>query len=200
MAAPANKTIGDLGGTWVMSKTLSDSVEPGLALQGIGFLMRKAIGLATVTLRVKQYTGPASDPVANPGDFVHIDIDQTATGGIKGTSEHRCVNGEVRDHTDWLFGTVSGWSVWADKPEAHEGAAAFGETLWQNWLEDGAEKTGPDGVCHLLSVAINEKAGWSAAQTWGFQMIGAERRYCRNVVIMKGDQKVVMRLVYDYIP
>lgn len=196
MAAPANKTINDLNGKWLMNKTLSDSPEPGLALQGIGYLTRKAVGLTTVTLHIKQFM---EDGV------MHIDIDQTATGGIKGTSENRRVDGERREHSDWLFGTVSASSQWAggehppvaefDSVKAHDP-----EYLTKDWLEGPEEATGPGGANHLVNSVRAENGGtWTAAQVWGFEMIGDERRYTRHVVLKKGPETVHLRLVYDYL-
>jgi hypothetical protein len=39
----------------LQSKKLGDDSDIALQIQGIGWLTRKAIGLATVTLHVKQY-------------------------------------------------------------------------------------------------------------------------------------------------
>ncbi|RYC54577.1 hypothetical protein CHU98_g11632, partial [Xylaria longipes] len=72
MAAPATKTIGDLSGKWVLNKTLSDPTDPALALQGVGWLLRKAIGAATIHISVTQYV--------DDGGVTHIDIDQSASG------------------------------------------------------------------------------------------------------------------------
>ncbi|KAK7970029.1 hypothetical protein PG996_001532 [Apiospora saccharicola] len=205
MAAPASKTIGDLNGTWVMNKNLSDPTEPGLALQGIGYLTRKAIGFATVTLSVKQYSGAPLPPSTAGGECVHIDIEQTATGGIKGTSENRCTDAVKRTHSDWLFGTVDSHSYFDTAGDlkkavlAHGVDAASADYLAANWLEGETEKTGPEGAAHLVSVADNQKDGWIAVQVWGFQTIGGERRYARNIVLRKGDKKVEMRLIYDFI-
>ncbi|KAK8055125.1 hypothetical protein PG993_000352 [Apiospora rasikravindrae] len=208
MAAPANKTIGDLSGTWSMNKNLSDNTEPGLSLQGVSFLTRKAIGLASVTLTVKQYSGPHLPPSSASGDCVRIDIEQTATGGIKGTTENRCADGEKRTHSDWLFGTVESSSHFVQAGDAlkqalgsgdHAVDAASVEYLASNWVVDESEKTGPDGAAHLISVADNQKDGWFAVQVWGFQTIGGERRHARNIVLKKGDKKVEMRIVYDFV-
>lgn len=70
-------------------------------------MTRKAIGLATVTLHTKMYTAtPADNPSA--GDVLQIDIDQVASGGIKGTSEYRALDWKFRPHSDWLFGELQG--------------------------------------------------------------------------------------------
>ncbi|KAH8675556.1 hypothetical protein BX600DRAFT_507784 [Xylariales sp. PMI_506] len=191
MAAPANKTIADLNGKWVMNKTLSDNPEPGLTLQGIGFLTRKAIGLATITLDTKQYDGDDG--------FVHVDIDQIASGGIKGTTELRVINGEPHEHSDWLFGSVNASSRWATAADLAEVAKEWGEHLVAGWLEGPEEQTGPNGASHVLN-SVKAEAGWTATQVWGFQTIGGERRYSRNIVLKKGDKTVNLRLVYDYLP
>ncbi|KAF3016152.1 hypothetical protein E8E14_008718 [Neopestalotiopsis sp. 37M] len=194
MAAPANKTIGDLNGKWVMNKTLSDSPEPGLALQGIGYLTRKAIGFSTVTLDVKQYTDEATG-------VPHVDIEQTATGGLKGTSEKRTVDGTAREHSDWLFGKVKARSFFVtheDLPGKIREELGGDDFLAGDWIVADGEKTGPGGALHLVNY-VEAEAGWTAAQVWGFQTIGGERRYARNIVIKKGDKKVELRLVYDFV-
>ena len=40
--------------------------------------------------------------------------------------------------------------------------------------------------------------GWTADQIWGFEEIKGERRYVRHVVVRKGDDWKLARLVYDY--
>lgn len=41
---------------------------------------------------------------------MHIDIDQVATGGIRGTTEKRITDWAEREHSDHIFGTVVGQS------------------------------------------------------------------------------------------
>ena len=65
----------------------------------MSWITRTAIGVATITLHVKQY---------KEADITHIDISQTLTGGISGTSEKRTLSWEVNDHTDHIFGHVNG--------------------------------------------------------------------------------------------
>lgn len=50
MAAPPEITCKNLQGKWHMNKSLCTRTEEILALQGIGWLTRKAIGLANVTV------------------------------------------------------------------------------------------------------------------------------------------------------
>ncbi|AEO66117.1 uncharacterized protein THITE_2047971 [Thermothielavioides terrestris NRRL 8126] len=196
MAAPANKTIGDLNGKWVMNKSQSSNVEPGLALQGIGWVTRKAVTMTTLTLHVKQYVAPPSppaDPATSP-EATHIEIEQTGTGGFKGSTERRCLDGTWREHTDWLFGHVRGRTTWLATA-----ADAEDEFLAAGWLEGDEEKTGPAGEAHVRSYVESLDSDWTATQIWGFKLIEGVRKYCRNVVIAKGEERVELQLVYDFI-
>ncbi|PFH58789.1 hypothetical protein XA68_13205 [Ophiocordyceps unilateralis] len=186
MAAPASKTLRDLNGQWTMNKELSDSAEPGLMLQGIGFLIRKGIGMATISISVEQYEGSPRPPSTAQGPVTRIDTTSSAAG-LSSTSERRCVDDVPREHSDWLFGTVEGRSHWITLDEIDDAFLAHG------WVFDGDDKT------LLRAIGVNKTAGWTATQVWGFQMIEDERMYCRNVVIEKGEERVELRVVYDYV-
>lgn len=159
------------------NKSLSDSADPALALQGVGWLTRKAVGLATVTLHVKEYVDDAG--------LTHVDIQQTATGGIKGTTENRTLDDTFREHSDWLFGNVKGRTGWvASKAE-----------ITDAYLSKGWEQAQTEFVVGYVESLDN---GWTATQVWGFQDVNGERRYARNIVVAKGSERVEMRLVYDF--
>lgn len=70
--------------------------------------------------------------------------------------------------------------------------------LKSGWLSGEAEATGPGGKDHVLSFVENVDSHWTAEQIWGFMEIEGQRRYARNIVIRKGDERVNLRLVYDY--
>lgn len=195
------------------NKTLSDPTDATLALQGVGWMLRKTIGLATVTLHVKQYTGPPRAPSTSAEDATHIDVEQTLTGGVQGNAEQRCLDWEAREHRDWLFGTVRGQSRFVSLSDLNswvpETYGAYlrgggGDDDGGEWLEGEAENRGPLGESHVLSHVQNtdEGRGWTATQIWGFQVIGGERRYVRLVVVRDKDGKkeVRMKMVYDYVP
>jgi len=184
MASPPEVTIKDLSGKWVMNKTLSDDTDKVLALQGVGWWQRTAIGLATVYLSAKQYIDDSS--------ISHIDIDQTATGGIKGTTENRTLDWNVRTHEDHIFGTIDGQSRWStfqgiDDPYMKEG-----------WLEFEEEKGGPNGEFHVENYAVNKERGWDTRQIWGFAIIDGARYYTRRIVVTKEDVVLKVRLVYNF--
>ncbi|KJZ72334.1 hypothetical protein HIM_08260 [Hirsutella minnesotensis 3608] len=180
MAAPANKTIKDLSGKWVLNKNLSDNPDKGLSLQGIGYLTRKAMGLASVTIVIKQYEGAPTPPSTAGGTVTRIDIEQSA--GPSTTKDDRCLDDLPRSYSHWLFGDVEGRSRWAKVAD----------------IDDAYLKKGWEGDELVLSHLSNKGSGWEAYQVQGFQVISGERRYCRNVVITKGSERAEFRFVYDF--
>lgn len=79
-------------------------------LQGVSWLTRKALSYATITLQIKEYTGAPPEAEDANKQVRRIDIDQTVTGGIKGTTERRVLDWKNRPHSDHVFGNVVGQS------------------------------------------------------------------------------------------
>ncbi|KAJ4406755.1 hypothetical protein N0V91_004445 [Didymella pomorum] len=191
MAAPASVDIKKLQGKWVMNKSLSDAFDPVLALQGIGWLTRKALGAATVTLHLKHHT-------AEDGTSSQIDIDQLVSGGLKGSSEKRTLDWQYRGHSDYLFGTVKGRTRYTTLSTVlGEGKGITEEDA--KYLVEGWLKETEEGEI-VESFVENEENKWTAWQVWGFAEIGGERRQVRRIVVRKSDKNEVrrVRLVYDY--
>lgn len=65
-------------------------------------MTRKIIAVATITLDIRHYR--------DDNAMEHIDIDQTLTGGISGTSERRILDWTMRSREDHIFGAVLGKS------------------------------------------------------------------------------------------
>jgi hypothetical protein len=164
---------------------LSDDPDEVLALQGVSWLKRKAIQYATVYLDCKQYTSEDGK--------THIDIDQTATGGIKGSTELRTLDWNERSHSDNTFGDVVGKSRWVAQgsPEWAE----LDEYHKEGWLD---EKVGPEGQEYVQSFTVNEERGWTANMIWGMAEVDGKRYYVRRIVVSRGDKTLRIRLVYDY--
>ncbi|KAF2468073.1 uncharacterized protein BDR25DRAFT_232582 [Lindgomyces ingoldianus] len=196
MAAPSEKTIRSLDGKWIINKTLSDSTDPVLALQGMGWLTRKAIGLATVTQHLKSYTEPPEDnPTGAP--ITHIEIQQTASGGLKGTSEKRILDWQFRPHSDYLFGDLRGrsrWNTLTKLKEEYAGKALEqdAEFLCEGWLEETVNGEVVD------SFVENEGKGWTAWQIWGFAEVDGVRMLTRRFVVRRGEEAKSCRLIYDW--
>jgi hypothetical protein len=61
-----------------------------------------------------------------------------------------------------------------------------------SWAEDA------DGQ-HLQCVIVNEEAGWTMEQIWGFEEIDGKRYHTRRSIVRKGSQVERGRLVYNYV-
>lgn len=104
--------------------------------------MRKAIALSTITLSIKQYV--------DDGGVTHIDIEQTATGGIK-TTELRTLDWQVRDHEDRVFGKVDAQARWVKLADVDDD-----DFLKSGWDDLEGE--------HVQSYVKSKTNGWTADQ------------------------------------
>ncbi|OKP14225.1 hypothetical protein PENSUB_77 [Penicillium subrubescens] len=117
MAAPSDIKIENLTGTWMLDKQLSTDSDPLLALvysatqylplltdflqQGVNWVVRKAIGMTEVTMKMKQFEG------SSPGTgsaVTQIAISQTANVNLGGTSESRYLDWQEYPQEDHIFG------------------------------------------------------------------------------------------------
>ncbi|KAF8203711.1 hypothetical protein BJ912DRAFT_870968 [Pholiota molesta] len=186
MAVPADFTILDISGKFIMNKTLSDPrTDTILQLQGVGWWKRKAISLGTVTLSIKHFKDDEG--------VEHINIDQTITGGIPGTTEERTLSWKEREHEDSLFGAVIGKSR---RVRAEELDIPF---LQEGWTQDTLDH----GLVQSYVESNTPKSGtvWIANQTWGMEEINGDRRYMRHVKFTGPQgEDIEAKLVYDYRP
>lgn len=185
MAVPADFTTLNLSGTFLLNRTLTDPrTDDILALQGVGWLKRKAIGLSSITLAIKHYK--------DDDGVEHIDIDQTLTGGIPGTSEKRTLWWKEKENNDHLFGHVIGKSrrIKVDELDL--------EFLKTGWTTDTIEH----GVVQSYVESDTPKSGtvWIANQTWGIEELQSERRYVRHIKFTGPKaEDIELRMVYDYV-
>ncbi|KAI9669261.1 MAG: hypothetical protein M1829_005138 [Trizodia sp. TS-e1964] len=179
MAAPDSKSLKELSGKWYMNKSLSDDIDEMLQMQGVSWWMRTAISVATITLSIKEYVDEEGK--------THIDIEQTATGGIKGTTENRTLDWTERPHEDHIFGKLVGKSRWTSYEVLHD------DFFKRDWLP---ECDGENGVIHAY--VVNKEAGWEVDQVWGFEEVEGKRYYVRHVACTKGEKVERVKLVYDY--
>ncbi|KAL8727609.1 MAG: hypothetical protein Q9166_005917 [cf. Caloplaca sp. 2 TL-2023] len=189
MAAPPDVDLKDLNGYWVMSKTLSDPLDPVLALQGLNWLIRKVVSLATITIHTIE--------TIDDNGITHIRMDQTATGGIKGETEIRKLDWSDGVHISGVFGEMNNRSRWTDLGGTAEsgGGGPLHPWLTEGWLE---EPQIGEGKGHVQNWVVNEKNGWTAEQIWGFAMVNGERRHVRKFLVSKGEQEAKARMVYDW--
>ncbi|KAL8908392.1 MAG: hypothetical protein Q9207_000811 [Kuettlingeria erythrocarpa] len=189
MAAPPEITLQDLNGYWVMNKSLSDPLDSVLALQGINWLIRKVVSLATITMRVietKDTTGTT-----------HIRVEQTATGGIKGETEERKLDWSPVPHSSGVFGEMNNGTRWTSIGSEAEsgGGGPLHPWLTEGWLD---EKPVEDRRTHVQNWVVNEKSGWTAEPIWGFAMVNGKRYHVRRFLVKKGDEEATACMVYDW--
>lgn len=220
MAAPADITVKNLNGQWVMDATLSSPTDPILALQGVGWFLRKALPYATVTLHIHEYADSADPKV------YHIDVEQVITGGITGSKEVRTLDWTSREHVDNIFGSLSGKSrhfrgakgddgkvrpavdvqTSVGNPEDDAKVQKFlrGEVLADGSASDGfiideeGEEFGEGEGLFVQSFVESKDNGWTAEQVWGFEIVEGERRHSRRVAVTKDGKLELARLVYTF--
>ncbi|KAF8543404.1 hypothetical protein BDD12DRAFT_820155 [Trichophaea hybrida] len=180
MAAPQEMTTLDISGQFILNKTLSDDYDIILKNQGVSWFLRTAIAYATITLNIKH--SKTDEGVEQ------IIIDQTMTGGIKGTTESRTLDWTERSHRDHIFGNVVGKSRHVQLGEVED------EYLKTGWTEELCK----EGL--IESYALSEENAWTATQIWGFEEVNEEKRYARRIRLEKdGVERINRRLIYDYI-
>lgn len=136
----------------------------------MSWLSRKAIGLATVTLSITETNKPTTENPSGP-PITHIDIAQTLTGGIPGTTECRILDFVQRPHTDHIFGSLKGQTRWCRgaKSGAEDGKVRPNPEILSraggNGMEDAAiarflrGEEGPDGTVTAEGFLVEKVTG-----------------------------------------
>ncbi|PCG89368.1 Hypothetical protein PENO1_104430 [Penicillium occitanis (nom. inval.)] len=101
MAAPSDISIENLTGVWMLDKKLSTDSDPLLALQGINWVVRKAIGMTEVTVKIKHFEAPSP----TTGSTINqIAISQSTNVNLGGTNETRYLDWQEYPQEDHIFG------------------------------------------------------------------------------------------------
>jgi len=178
MAAPETVDITDLSGVWVLNRTLSDDTDDALAAQSIGWVLRRAFGVATITATITHYKHPETG-------VEHIDTNQSLSG-ITNTTENRTLDWTDRPREDYVFGKVVGKSRRIKLEDVED------EKLKEGWTEDTIAKD------IVQSYVVNDEYKWQADQVWGFMIINGERRHARRFKLTTPTQRLDKLLVFDY--
>ncbi|KAJ5827800.1 hypothetical protein N7447_004563 [Penicillium robsamsonii] len=169
MAAPLEKNTSDMTGVWVM--------------QGVPWLVRKVLAYASVTLTMTHSTEPAEN---GSGDITKIRVKQTISPGGFSNEDDYILDSETREATVPIFGTIAMYAKYTPVAEIEDAE------LRARLVE------GQTGAAAIQEIATNKGVGWDAVGTWGFEIIDGQRYFTRTTVTKKGDEKVSVRLVYDY--
>ena len=170
------KSLAHLSGKWQLNKALSVDVASILALQGTSYMIRKAIGSASVTLTISQ-------PREN-----EYSIKQNATAAaIPGTTEQYILDNEWRTNHDPFFGEVKGRSRWISVGGATK--LLDSKTDWES--DEGKV---------IVAEGGHADGKWHAFRIWGFKIIEGEKRYVQSVHVWNGKEEDLKGdMVYDYI-
>ena len=180
MAIPPEITTQNLSGTYLLNRTLSDSSQTVLKMQGVNFVVRSAVAYSHVTVTLSQYTDSEGKK--------HLDQEQLSTGGIK-NFEDRIMDGAWTEKYNWIWGKVLGQSRYVKMEEIEDG-----------YLREGWSKDCVDG--ELVEGYVESKTDkWTARQIWGFAEVDGERKHVRRILATKpGWQDQRIRMVYDWKP
>jgi len=183
MAAPSHVTTKDMSGRFLMNKSLSDSTSDILQLQGVPWLVRRAVAMFSLTLIIKHTTDEAG--------VEHIDINQILSGGVPVEGENRTLDWQEHAGHDIIFGHVT------EKAGRIPLTEVTDEFLKNDWTQDTID--GDVVFTDSWSTPDKNKYTWRALQTWGFAMVNEERRYVRRTTFTSKDGPIHTRFVYDYL-
>ncbi|KAL4881105.1 hypothetical protein BJY04DRAFT_218622 [Aspergillus karnatakaensis] len=177
-------------------KALSDNADGFLTLQGVPWLLRKAIRLASPKLTITQST--------NEKGVAVVDLSVVGIGG-RVVTEQRVLDWEpVLSHNPLYGRTMTRSRLYSSmlerSPRHSDEDYAY---LSARIAKDGsascwAEGEGEDGL-HLHCVISNEEGGWTIDQVWGFEEINGERYHTRRSVLIKGEAVERGRIVYRFV-
>ncbi|KAI0094779.1 hypothetical protein BDY19DRAFT_42313 [Irpex rosettiformis] len=183
MAVPAETTSSKLTGKYFLNKSLSDDTDNILALQGVSWMTRKAIALATLYVTLTH--------TAEEGEVELLVNHQELTGGLGSSTETRPLDWREREVSDKLFGDIITKTRRAKAPDLEH------DYLKEGWTEHSLEY----GVINTVGHSDTPKSGmtWVAEQIFDVQEVNGERRFVKRIFFTgpKGEE-VTARQVFDY--
>ncbi|KAI4682118.1 uncharacterized protein J4E88_005006 [Alternaria novae-zelandiae] len=190
MAAPPEVTMHDFTGSWLLNKTLSDSFDSAFVLQGIPWIIRKVISLATLTMKIAHSVDESGVPTV-----IFTQAASVAIAGLSEEIETRWLDGREQLHSSSLFGTSSARTrmICFDTATGYDGKP-LDAVLTKDFLREGKE--GEEEF--LFDLVVHQTRGWVMEQIWGFGMLNGERRLLRKMGLKKGGEAVYVTAWYDW--
>ncbi|KAK7203808.1 hypothetical protein BZA70DRAFT_60891 [Myxozyma melibiosi] len=175
--------------TLKQNKDLSSAVDDVLKVQGVSWIVRNALKLAPITLKLQFFTDTEG--------LVRLDIEQLLPAGAK-SEEPRILDNEERARVSSVFGPVVARSEFTTADEA----AKISPFLAQGWDAD-AKLIFAYAKGDLSQPKSYE---WESFQTFGFTDIEVdegkfERKYVVRLYFTSKSLKepLTKRLVYDFV-
>ncbi|KAJ7627314.1 hypothetical protein FB45DRAFT_835538 [Roridomyces roridus] len=165
-----------------MNKGMSGDPSKILAVQGVGWVKRKALSMGTVTTIMRHFKDEQG--------VERIRVDSTLASHPVSTEE-RILDWTERSREDPLAGPVV-----ARMRRVAPSELEF-DFLKTGWTADTLEH----GLIHLnVEPGPGNKNRWSVNQTYGIQEINGERRYVAHskITTPSGEGHEIL-LVYDYL-
>jgi hypothetical protein len=163
----------------VLVETLVDT--PPLQQQGFGWLKRKAISKAPVSLQMSRTTDPATG--------TDILVTKNLVAGREMMNEERHLDSQTRDVEVADLGTLRVKSEWLTLADINSVGDDF---LRSGWVADGGK------LIHIVTDSVS--GGWRLEHVWGVQEVKAgDRRYVRKLFIKKAGDERRAKFVYDYV-
>ncbi|KAL2860975.1 uncharacterized protein BJX67DRAFT_386132 [Aspergillus lucknowensis] len=212
MAIPQDITLKTLKGSWTLDKSISDDMDGMLKLQGVGWLTRKGISAARLTL---SFTSTVEPSPSSGSPVLHLTMRQTLSGGIPGSTEERITDWTERERSNHIYGDVLSRSKLIKGVRGDDGAVrpdltmmskpsnnAIGEEV-TNFLRGGVPHLGEAEKDDLTDLYIhdfgrNEASGWTAEQIWCIETIDSQPYLTRRVAVVRDDGYELARLVYKF--
>ncbi|KAK4939165.1 hypothetical protein LTR66_015030 [Elasticomyces elasticus] len=190
MAAPPELSMQDLTGSCFQNKTLSDSFDRAFAIQGIPWIIRKVVSIATLSLKVAHEVDESGAKT-----LVFTQAASVAIAGLSEEKEVRFLDGRETLHSSTLFGTSSARSRLVNMSTATgNDGKPLDPLLTRNFLQEG--ESGGDN--NLFDLVVHQTKGWVMEQIWGFGIVNDERRLIKKMVIRKGDDVAHATAFYDW--
>ncbi|KAL5356450.1 hypothetical protein BJX96DRAFT_171624 [Aspergillus floccosus] len=211
MAVPTEITVPTLKGSWTLDSSVTEGMDDVLKLQGVGWLTRKAINTATVTLKFTS----TPETSASGAPTTRLTMNQSLTGGIGASTEERIMDWTERERSNHIYGDTLTKSQFIKGIKKDDGsivpelslqskpASKEQEEQIVKFLTGGKPHVTGETEDELKDLYIhdfgrNEKAGWTAEQVWGLEDIGSQQYLTRRVVVVKGDTFEKAHMVYKF--
>ncbi|KAI4207807.1 MAG: hypothetical protein LQ348_000444 [Seirophora lacunosa] len=183
MAAPDNIDILDVTGHWSLNQNLSDSLEDTFALQGIPWIVRKVINVASLELSFQQDLPETEDAP------IRFTVKQTVRPGGFDSSNEYILDGKTRYDTVPIFGEVSATNVYVGHDEVTKADS----------LQREIEQISGQSTVGIMEKTVGIHTGWTSRTLWAFERVEGQRRLCKYATTTKDDQKATARMLFDYL-
>ncbi|KAK6542618.1 hypothetical protein TWF694_006562 [Orbilia ellipsospora] len=172
---------------YIENKTLSSTSEYDEILigQGVGWVTRKTLTRATVTLYI---TDPPPLP-SSPSGVESFEISKSITGGMKGTTENRVLDNIERGPlNDPLLGDIVNKSKRLSKTDLMAFNYAFNNLfLWEGLEDESFAYNGGIILSEDWSWTQTAVRKWRTVQVWGIIVINGDRKLINRVCFTDGE-------------